>query len=609
MQKYQDNVQNRNGDAVVGAHVQVLTYPSGAAATIYSDNGITPAANPLSTDTNGAFAFYAADGRYSLMITGNSIAPITVTDITIAEELLTPQDFGALGDGVTDDTAACAAVVARALASGRLIQWEGAFLTTANIPNFHDVRHEGSGIIKRGSDLFYVSPKDSQTNRLYLAASGGSSSNDGLSASQPFSTFQNAFDALVNHGDPVLPGRWEIVSAAGTHSITSGSHNHTTPSKNRVVIRGPVAGHPNVPTCIVDGGGNGAAYTHGINCDGIGVRVEVRDIKFQNYTEASGNTRIGLVAANGADLYTNNVHGLSCSWAAIYAKETEQARFSGGILDANNTGAYCIISDSSHSSIGYGAASTSDGPIIKKAVSAGVYFSTGSQGHTDYCTFEDNGVAFLVAENSRCDTVGNDFKRNTVAIRAITGGKFGEGGTPNNFNNGGADANTTNVEYKAYSGDIAELDDQGSGSWQRVAFDRANHALSGTTPTTLSTPYTIAANRLKGIGKACRVHALGVFTQATAGSTMTVNFGGMTFTVAVPAAATNIAFEIDVTLYEVAGGYRAIGKLGQGLNAQRFGNATAGFTNTSDQAISIAATLANAGDSMNLYRVDVYLIG
>lgn len=519
------------------------------------------------------------------------------------------EDYGAsVVDGFTSNQDR---LVAAAAANQGKAVWVPAktFVSTDNIPGFHSVFWLGPGSVKRGTDIFYVNPKDSQTNRLYIAASGGSLTNDGLSSGQPFSTFQSCFDATKNYG-PVLSGNWQLIAAAGTYDFSGGAQTFSTPSKNRVVIRGPaVGGHPNVPTCLIDGGGIQPQYSHGLNIDGPGVRVQVQDIKAQNFTEASGFTRVGFLFANDVDAYHQNLHTFACSWTGVMAKECSQYRGNGGIYDANSVGAYGFISDSTRSSFGYGNTSTANGPVVKKALSSGVYWSTGSQGHCDWVNFEDNAVAFLCAENSRCDTVGNNYKRNTVAKRALTGGFFASGGAAEVFNDGTADANVTNVEYKAYSGDISELSVQGSGSWQRVAFDRTNRALSGTTPTVLTTPYTIKANRLKGVGKSCRVLSVGVFTQATAGSTLTVNFGGMAFTVTVPAAATNAAFELDVTLYEVQGGYRAIGKLSQGLSATRFGTATAGFVNTSDQDISVAATLANAGDSMNIYRTDVFLMG
>jgi hypothetical protein len=76
VEKYTDLVLVRNGQSLLpqpGASVTVLTSPAGLVATIYSDNGITEVANPLTTDGNGRFSFYAADGRYSLTVTYGTV--------------------------------------------------------------------------------------------------------------------------------------------------------------------------------------------------------------------------------------------------------------------------------------------------------------------------------------------------------------------------------------------------------------------------------------------------------------------------------------------------------------------------------------------------------
>lgn len=91
MQKYQSVVQYNSGVAVAGANVTVKNYPSGTTATIYSDNGVTPAGNPLTTDSAGRFSFYAADGHYSLEITGVSLTPYTVSDVLL-EDVSEPSD-------------------------------------------------------------------------------------------------------------------------------------------------------------------------------------------------------------------------------------------------------------------------------------------------------------------------------------------------------------------------------------------------------------------------------------------------------------------------------------------------------------------------------------
>jgi hypothetical protein len=82
MQKYFNNVTNRHGDAVSGATVTVTT-SGGALATIYSDDGVTPQANPITTNTAGEFSFYAADGAYSVATSGPGIPTKTVSGIQL----------------------------------------------------------------------------------------------------------------------------------------------------------------------------------------------------------------------------------------------------------------------------------------------------------------------------------------------------------------------------------------------------------------------------------------------------------------------------------------------------------------------------------------------
>jgi hypothetical protein len=86
MQKYRDNVQDKNGKAIASATVTVNTI-GGTLATIYSDNGVTTQANPIQVDSNGVFFFYAADGRYSLTIAAQGLIN-TITDILLED----PQD-------------------------------------------------------------------------------------------------------------------------------------------------------------------------------------------------------------------------------------------------------------------------------------------------------------------------------------------------------------------------------------------------------------------------------------------------------------------------------------------------------------------------------------
>lgn len=87
MQKYHDTVLSNSGAGpvkpVAGAEVTVTTL-AGDLATIYSDNGVTPKANPITTNDKGYYDFYAADGRYTLTIWSGA-SNQTVSDILLED--------------------------------------------------------------------------------------------------------------------------------------------------------------------------------------------------------------------------------------------------------------------------------------------------------------------------------------------------------------------------------------------------------------------------------------------------------------------------------------------------------------------------------------------
>lgn len=83
MQNYFNNVINRYGDACQGIAITVTNASNDALASIFSDNGVTPAPNPLTTDANGRFSFYAADGRYNLALVGLNFDSVVITDVLL----------------------------------------------------------------------------------------------------------------------------------------------------------------------------------------------------------------------------------------------------------------------------------------------------------------------------------------------------------------------------------------------------------------------------------------------------------------------------------------------------------------------------------------------
>ena len=83
MQKYFGVAQKLNGDVAPGVSVLVQTYPAGTTATIYSVNGGSAVANPMTTDSYGEYSFFAANGRYQVVLSGASITTRTIQDILL----------------------------------------------------------------------------------------------------------------------------------------------------------------------------------------------------------------------------------------------------------------------------------------------------------------------------------------------------------------------------------------------------------------------------------------------------------------------------------------------------------------------------------------------
>ena len=84
MQKYQNAITNTNGDIIPNAIVTVTVYGTGVPASLYTGNGtgLLPS-NVVTTDLQGEFSFYAANGRYSYSVAATNYVSEAYTDFLL----------------------------------------------------------------------------------------------------------------------------------------------------------------------------------------------------------------------------------------------------------------------------------------------------------------------------------------------------------------------------------------------------------------------------------------------------------------------------------------------------------------------------------------------
>ena len=86
MEKYFNYVQDTSGNAVGSATVKIYDAGTSDLASIFSDEGSTSiSGSAITTDANGFFEFYAADGDYKIEISKTGITTQTIDDVTLSD--------------------------------------------------------------------------------------------------------------------------------------------------------------------------------------------------------------------------------------------------------------------------------------------------------------------------------------------------------------------------------------------------------------------------------------------------------------------------------------------------------------------------------------------
>lgn len=570
-----------------GVGVASLAVESGDLVVEYTDGTVENAGElpvgPGGSDA-GVAGYIAASGSATE-------AALRAKTVGKGEIVLNVRDYGATGNGTTDDTTAVQAAVTAAVAQKATLLWpQGTYLTTASITNLHTVRHTGQGIISRSGTLFYPVPGPTNSNTLYVATTG-SAGNDGLSSAQPMVLLSGAFTALRNYG-PVLQGNWTIQLAAGTYNDQAVT---TLSSNSRVWVKGPEVAIGASPTAVFTPGGTG--FTKAIAAQN-NVIIGVRNVRAQGYT-TSGAPAFDF--STHCDVLLENVWGVGNDIGYRMTNHTKY-RQDGCVWDGSvqygGLELFSVVRD-------FKGATTPT--VFKNNVKVGLKAKELCTGHLDDTVFTDNlhGVHFSRA----CTANGTNAKllRNQYGVTLRNQSSF----VPLNVDWGFGTANINTITPWDVEADCSFVTNEneavgtqfsGRGEKMLGSFcpEPAWTVTGSTSASTFATFGNLRRGSLARPGGYVRAVIIGSKGGTTGTATVDFRFGASTAgVVTIPAAA--VLFRVEVLIFS-----RGRGKQTVIVTESTAGAAPQKVDRTydvdaADFALSGRVTLSAAGDSAAIY--------
>lgn len=224
------------------------------------------------------------------------------------------EDYGSsVVDGVTSNQDRW--VAAAAANSGKEVWVPGkTYISTGNIPGFHNVKWIGPGALKRGSSTFSIDQFGSVMNTLYCAVTG-SSANDGLSVNEPMASPNAAVGIWGLKYAANAAGPWKIKIAAGQYNESVIAQGFQ--SNKEIFLEGEYDTTTQTPLTIFDGAFG--ATNSGIIFTTYGW-VTCKWILCRNFTTiGAGGFNIGNFGRMTIDTchaHNNNLVGFSAAQAA-----------------------------------------------------------------------------------------------------------------------------------------------------------------------------------------------------------------------------------------------------------------------------------------------------
>lgn len=339
MQRYNNTVVNPTGLAIAGASILVTvaaTPPgTGAPASVFGDDGITPVSNTVVADNLGRFAFFVPDGKYDLTISGGT-PTITVPYTLAAVEIVDLLEFNTLDQQpVTVQTLNLTQVASGATPGVGTINLYSK--TADRLLYYKDALGVETGPllpISGGPAFSTLAIKPQSNDNVQYVSPNGNDTNDGFSIGTAKLTVYAALQALpggsstsagtgtvfissaVNYGGPVAnqgmwlmgpvdpnfaspPSGWLKFNGVGSFGLTidclgklgGGPHGHDT-------------------NCIMNGGGSSDNVHPAVWISGTSGQISLKNLAFSNFRNTyvkygidSNNNRNGTGGASGFSMY------------------------------------------------------------------------------------------------------------------------------------------------------------------------------------------------------------------------------------------------------------------------------------------------------------------
>lgn len=568
------------------------------------------------TDVGGGVMVWSSTST----ATADDTTVFAVTGVTTGRwlrqyETLTAEMAGAVLNNSTDTTTALQRAVNVALALGVPLGGAGTALVTGSIANLHSIRMVGNWAIRRGTDTFYVTPNNTQQNKIYYSGTGNDA-NDGLTEALPRQTLANARDLIEKSFEDgkLAGGKWVLELAAGTRTNETLRFNKRVLPAQPILINGKVDGSNN-PTVIVNStSGVDRAF---LKCLPGGL-FDVFGVRFNGRETDDGIVLDGEGEINADRCYMAGVaSGYMVAGRARMRTRTSTADDCAIGFNAGYTAQFSFGDD------------TADTACVAKNCDRAVFATRNAVGHVDFMTVEDCTEGVILDMAARANVLGCDFKRCGVGVKTYGAATWVNGNTtnPNNFNMGTADACTVMYEHTDCSGEERMYRQQAFAE-RRIGFEYKFDApfnLTGTTTTNtliVGCKYANAglilmpAYFFKDPGKKLRVVIRGQ-TIGTAGNKtvsllaadyLTGSNGATLATSSLGSTANRFCVEFEIFAKDLTNQFQTLREELNGV-AQEIGYNARAVSFAADRQLRICGTLVNAADTLSVEAYEVYQIG